>query len=122
MNVWRIQSPLLDLVKYCLATLLNLGLRFDYFFPKFPIYFYNFLSFVCSIVALIKFCFCLAIFCSVYAFFGSPLKFELIYILCKSMFILDFNSDISNMDGLKSKCLENMITFVVFLFDINFIS
>ena len=30
------------------------------------------------------------------------------------MFTLDFNSDI---DGLKSECLENTIAFVVFLFD-----
>ena len=31
---------------------------------------------------------------------------------------LDLNNDISNMDGLKSGCLENTIAFVVFLFDI----
>ena len=34
------------------------------------------------------------------------------------MFTLDFNSDISNLDGLKFECLENTIAFVVFLFDI----
>ena len=78
----------------------------------------------------------MAVFCYVCAFFGSPLKFELIYAFVQIYVLLnrsqkkkkkkiiellitfqmettlDFNSDISNMDGLKSECLENTIDFV----------
>ena len=32
--------------------------------------------------------------------------------------ILDFNSHICNMDGLKSECLKSTIAFVIFLLDI----